>query len=61
MPRESRRVDALLAGARRQARRLGVDGTPTFFLLRPSRPPQRIRPDALTYDSVSSAIRSALE
>jgi protein-disulfide isomerase len=59
--RESRRVDALLAGARREARRLGVDGTPTFFLLRPGRPRQRILPDALTYDSVSSAIRSALE
>jgi hypothetical protein len=59
--RESLRVNALLDRARRQARRLSVDGTPTFFLLRPGRPPQRLRPDALTYDSLSSAIRSALE
>lgn len=59
--RESGRVNALLDRARRQARRLSVDGTPTFFLLRPGRPPQGLRPDALTYDSVSSAIRSALE
>jgi protein-disulfide isomerase len=43
--RDSDRVDELLARWRREARRLGVD-TPTFFLLRPGRPPQPFRSGA---------------
>jgi protein-disulfide isomerase len=58
--RSSRRVDELLGRARRQARRLGVDATPSFFLVRPGRPPQRLRPRALTPAAISAAIRSAL-
>jgi protein-disulfide isomerase len=59
--RDTRRVDEMLRNTRRQARRLGVDATPTFFLLRPGRPPQRVQPDALTTAAMSAAIRSALE
>lgn len=59
--RDSHRVDELLSQARRQARRLGVDATPSFFLLRRGRPPQRLQPHALTTTAMSRAIRSALE
>jgi protein-disulfide isomerase len=58
--RDSRPVDALLGRAAQQARRLGVDATPSFFLLRHGRRPLRLRPRALSFDSVSEAIRSGL-
>jgi protein-disulfide isomerase len=59
--RDSSRVDELLRHARGQARRLGVEATPSFFLLRPGKPPQRVQPDALTTAAMSAAIKSALE
>jgi protein-disulfide isomerase len=59
--RGSPRVDQLLIRARREARRLGVDSTPAFYLLRPGRPPKRVRPHTLTYPGVAAALRSALK
>jgi hypothetical protein len=37
-----------------------VEATPSFYLLRPGRPPERLRPRALTSRSMSAAIKSAL-
>ena len=54
------RPGGLAAAGRALERSLAARGARTRATL-PGRPPQRIRPDALTYDSVSSAIRSALE
>jgi protein-disulfide isomerase len=58
--RDSVTVTTQLARARRSAEKLGVAATPSFFLLRPGRPPVKIRPTALTAQAVSSAIEEAL-
>ena len=58
--RNSASVTARLNGARRSAERLGAASTPSFFLLRPGRPPVQLRPPALTEPALSSAIEAAL-
>lgn len=58
--RRSPRVERLLAEARREAGRLGVTSTPSFFLVRRGRPPQHLGVNALTTKALSSAIDRAL-
>lgn len=59
--RGSPRVDELLRRAHREARQWGVDATPSFYVVRPGRPPERVRPGALTYHGVAAALRSVLQ
>lgn len=58
--RNSSAVTAQLRSAQDRARKLGVKSTPSFFLLRPGRPPVRIQPAALTAQAMSSALEAAL-
>ncbi|MGH2945966.1 MAG: DsbA family protein [Solirubrobacteraceae bacterium] len=58
--RDSTRVDRLLARASQQALRLGVDSTPSFYLIRSGRPPQRLEVSALTAEAFSRALDRAL-
>ena len=58
--RNSSAVSAQLKSARDRARKLGVKSTPSFFLLRPGRAPERIKPAALTAQAMSSALEAAL-
>jgi hypothetical protein len=53
-------VTAQLRRARQSAETLGAASTPSFFLLRPGRPPVQIHQTALTAQAVSSAIEEAL-
>jgi protein-disulfide isomerase len=56
----SPRVTALLGRARHEAGRLGATSTPSFFLVRQGRPPQRLQVSALTTKALSGAIDRAL-
>jgi protein-disulfide isomerase len=58
--RNSASVTAELTRAEDSARKLGVASTPSFFLLRPGRPPVAVHPSALTAPAVSSALEAAL-
>ena len=51
---------ALIRQAERQANRLGVSGTPSFFVQRGNGPPQPLELSSLDADSVSAALDSAL-
>ncbi len=53
-------VTAQLTRAENSARTLEVTSTPTFFLVRPGRPPVQLHPSALTAQAVTSAIEGAL-
>jgi protein-disulfide isomerase len=53
-------VTSLLSRAREEAGRLGVTSTPSFFLVTPGRPPQRLEVSALTTGALSNAIDRAL-
>jgi protein-disulfide isomerase len=53
-------VGAALAQAQQEAGRLGVASTPSFFLVRAGRPPQRLEVTALTTGALSQAIDWAL-
>jgi hypothetical protein len=52
----SPRVTALLGRARHEAGRLGATSTPSFFLVRQGRQPQRVQVSALTTKALSGAI-----
>ena len=58
--RGSASVTAQLTRAQRNAARLHVSSTPSFFLVRPVRPPVALRPSDLTTQALSSAIEGAL-
>jgi protein-disulfide isomerase len=51
---------ALIRQAERQANRLGVTGTPAFFVRRGNGPPQPLELSSLDAESVSTALDSAL-
>ena len=51
---------ALIRQAERQANRLGVSGTPSFFVQRGNGPPQPLELSSLDAESVSAALDSAL-
>jgi protein-disulfide isomerase len=59
--RGSTRVEVSLRRARQEARRLGVHATPSFYVVRPGRPPERVQPGSFTYNGVAAALRSALQ
>ncbi len=58
--RDSTRVDRLLARASQEALELDVESTPSFYLLRRDRPPQRLDVSALTAEAFSRALDRAL-
>jgi protein-disulfide isomerase len=58
--RDSAAVTAQLTRAEDSARQLGVASTPSFFLVRPGRPPVELHPTALAAQAISSAIEGAL-
>jgi protein-disulfide isomerase len=57
---DSAPAQRLIRAAERQATRLGVSGTPTFFLQKGDGAPQRLQLSALDADSVTAALDSAL-
>jgi protein-disulfide isomerase len=56
--RDSEAVAAQLRRAQQSANRLRVSATPSFFLIRPGRPPVELHPTALTAQALSSAIET---
>jgi protein-disulfide isomerase len=57
---DSPSAERLIRAAERQATRLGVSATPTFFLQKGSGAPQQLQLSALDADSVAAALDSAL-
>lgn len=51
----------LLAEAERAASRLGVESTPSFFVVRRGAPPRQLETTALTPDAFAAALEEALE
>jgi hypothetical protein len=49
-------VTSQLDEAKAEARRLSVQGTPTFFLVKPGKPPKELQPSSLTPEGFGRAL-----
>jgi protein-disulfide isomerase len=50
-------VTSQLDEAKAEGMRLGVGGTPTFFLVKPGQPPKELEPSSLTVEGFGRALK----